>query len=468
MKQLRALVEILSPDELQAIHGASLDILARTGVRLPYEDCLGLVCKQGAVVDFERQAMRVPISVMEEFVRELRVAAAPARDPLVRGPIRGDISPQVHVVDYATGSRRPGTSGDILRGIALVEHLANIPRSNAVCVPSDVDPLVSDLHAYLLLYLHAKKPGGTYILSPRTASCIMDMAETLGRRETYLVETVSPLAFRRETLEMALLFAGRRHRLAIAPMVMAGTTAPATLAGACTLMNAEILASLFVCRALSGETPPWYVHGSHAADPHTLLCSFGSPAQSLLGIATAQLGAFYGLPAGSNTGLSDSLQPDFQCGMEKLSSAVFSCLAGTVAIGCQGIAGADQGFSFEQLVLDDEWLDAYNFVLGGFTADRESIAADLIRTVGIGGTFVAEPHTAEHLRESWWRSKLFRRVGWDVWKSGGAETCLERAHRRVEELAAGWERLPLAVPGSTADELRRIAAAGTRGILAGR
>jgi trimethylamine--corrinoid protein Co-methyltransferase len=468
MKQLRALVEVLSRDELQAIHEASLGILEKAGVRMPNEDCLGLVRKQGAVVDFERQVMRIPPFVMEEFVQRLRSAAAPAGDPLVRGPICGDISTQVYVVDYATGTRRPGTGSDILKGIALVEHLANIPRSNAVCVPSDSDPVVSDLHAYLLLYLHAKKPGGTYILSPRTASCIMDMAETLGRRETYLVETVSPLAFRRETLEMALLFAGRHHHLAIAPMVMAGTTGPVTLAGACTLMNAEILATLFICSALSGETPDWYVHGSHATDPETLLCSFGSPAQSLLGIATAQLGAFYGLPAGSNSGLSDSLRPDFQCGMEKLSSAVFSCLAGTVAIGCQGIAGADQGFSFEQLVLDDEWLDAYNFVVGGFAADRQSIAEDLIGTVGIGGTFVAEPHTAENLRTSWWRSKLFRRVGWDVWRSGGAETCLERAHRRVEELTAGWEHMPLAVSGSTAEELRRIAEEGERGILAGR
>jgi trimethylamine---corrinoid protein Co-methyltransferase len=468
MKQLRSMVEVLSQDELQAIHEASLGILERTGVRVPHEGCLEKTRRDGAVVDRDRQVMRLPAAVIEEFVRGLRAAAAPVTDPLVRGPIHGDVSTQVHVVDYATRTRRPGTSSDILKGIALVEQLSNIPRSNAVCLPSEVDPIVSDLRAHLLLHLYARKPGGTYILSPRTAPWIMDLSEAVGRRQTCLVETVSPLAFRRETLEIALAFAERRHHLAIAPMVMAGTTAPATLAGACTLMNAEILASLFVCRALSGETPRWYVHGSHAADPGTLLCSFGSPAQSLLGIATAQLGAFYGLASGSNSGLSDSLLPDFQCGMEKLSSALFSCLAGTVAIGCQGIAGADQGFSFEQLVLDDEWIDAYNFVAAGFTADRDAIAEDLIGAVGIGGAYVEEPHTAEHLRESWWRSRLFQRVGWDVWKSGDGVTCLQRAHQRVEELTAGWERMPLAVPGGTADELRRIAEEGERGILAGR
>jgi trimethylamine--corrinoid protein Co-methyltransferase len=465
MKHIRAMVEVLSQDEIRAIHEASLGILEKTGLGMPHETCLKRCRRHGAVVDFEKQIARIPGSVMEQFLGEVRAASPSARDPLERGPIHGEISTQVHVVDYASSQRRPGLSSDILKGIALVAQLANIPRSNAVCVPSDVHPLVSDLHSYLLLYLHARKPGGTYILSPRTAACIMDMAETLGRRESYLLETVSPLRFRREALDMGLLFTSRHHGLTIAPMVMGGATGPVTLAGTCALMNAEVLGSLFTCHALSGEVPGFYGHGSHAADPGTLLCSFGSPSQSLLGIATAQMGAFYGLPSGSNSGLSDSLQPDFQCGMEKLSSAIFSCLAGTVGIGCQGIAGADQGFSFEQLVLDDEWLDAYNFIVAGFEANRDTIAEELIESVGIGGTYVAESHTAENLRGSWWSSGLFQRVGWDVWKSRDAATCLQLAHRRVEELTSGWEAMQPVVAGSLADELRRIADSGTRDIL---
>lgn len=465
MSRLRSTVEVLARDEVQAIHEASLRILATTGLGIPHEACLERCRAQGAVVDADRQVARFPVEVMEQFLAAVRSAAPSAGDPMERSPLRGDISTQIHVVDYASRSRRPGTSRDILRGIALVDHLANIPRSNAVCVPADVDPRVSDLHAFRLLYRYSRKPGGTYILTPRTAACIMDMADALGRRESYLLETVSPLRYRRETLEMALAFAGRRHGLAIAPMVMGGTTGPVTLAGTCTLMNTEVLGSLFVCHALSGDLPGFYVHGSHAADPRNLLCSFGSPSQSLLGIATAQLGAFYGLPAGSNAGLSDALQPDFQCGMEKLSSAIFSGLAGTVQIGCQGIAGADQGFSFEQLVLDNEWLDAYNFVVAGFAADRDAIAEDLIAAVGIGGAFVAEAHTARHLRASWWDSDLFPRAGWDAWTSRGGETSLERAHRRVEELTSGWETMPPVLSGRQADDIERIAERGMRGIL---
>lgn len=457
MNKLRAFVEVLSREELAAIHDASLGILARTGLSMPHQECLGLCERHGARVDREAEVVRLPVRVMEEFIAAMRAAAVPPADPLVRGRLSGEISTQIHVVDYATKSRRPGLTDDILKGIALVPHLEHVPHANAVCVASDVDRRVSDIHAFRLIHLHARKPGGTYILSPRSAEAIMDMAEAVGRKEFYLFESVAPLRFRRETLEMGLRFARRRHRLGIAPMIMGGSTAPATLAGMCTLINAEVLGSLFALWALTDEVPAFYGHGSHATDPASLLCSFGSPSQALLGIATAQLAGFYGLASSSNSALSDALEPDFQCGIEKGFNALFSCLAGTVGIGCQGIAGADQGFSFEQLVIDNEWLDAWRFVVSGFTADAETIAADLIERVGIGGDFIAEEHTVKHLGHSWWKSRLFERLGWDTWQAAGASTLLERAHRRVEELTRGYREPETVLPSAQAAEVDRIA-----------
>jgi trimethylamine--corrinoid protein Co-methyltransferase len=457
VKRLRAFVEVLSRDELQAIHDASLRILERTGMSMPHDECLDRCERHGARVDREAQVMHLPVKRMEEFIATMRGAATLPVDPLERGPLAGEISTQIHVVDYGAKTRRPGSTDDILKGIALVRHLDHVPHANAVCVAADVDRRVSDIHAFRQIYTFSRKPGGTYILSPRSAETIMDMAESIGRKEFYLFESVSPLRFRRETLEMGLLFARRGHRLGIAPMIMGGSTAPATLAGMCTLINAEVLGSLFAIHALTDEVPALYVHGSHAADPKTLLCSFGSPSQALLGIATAQMAGFYGLASGSNSALSDSLQPDFQCGIEKGFNALFSCLAGTVGIGCQGIAGADQGFSFEQLVIDNEWLDAWRFVVSGFTADAETIAEELIERVGIGGDFIAEDHTVEHLGHSWWHSRLFERLSWESWTAAGATSLLDRAHRRVEELTEGYRTPEPVLPAAQAVEVARIA-----------
>lgn len=479
MKHLRSRVEILSEDEIRLIHGATVRILEKTGFSLPNAECLRRCEKAGAAVDHGKQVVRIPAARLESFLAELREArddggetdagdapAAGSASTLDRTPkLAGGISTQVFLTDYLTKTRRYGTMDDNLRGIALVDHLKNIPGCNAATVPSDVDSRISDVATYNLLLKYSAKAGGTYVINPRSAPFILDMGEAMGRKEFYLFETISPLKFRPETCEMGLLFADRGHHLGIAPMIVAGTTAPATMAGALSLVGAEVLASLFCVYALTGRKDAWYGHGSHFSDPRTMLCSFGAPVQAMYAIASAQMARFYGFLAGSNSALSDSLMPDFQCGFEKTFSAVMGALAGTVSIGCQGIAGADQGFSFEQLVLDDEWLDAYNFVVAGFEVDAERLATDLVEEVGIGGNFIAEEHTAEHTRESWWPSRVFGRDSYDAWQTLGAPDSLARAHEKVVEWTRGYEKRTPVIPGAQADELDRILAAAKRTVL---
>jgi trimethylamine--corrinoid protein Co-methyltransferase len=241
-------------------------------------------------------------------------------------------------------------------------------------------------------------------------------------------------------------------------MVMAGATGPVTLAGTVTLHNAELLASLFLVFVLTqGYRHSIYNSGPHSVDPRTMICSFGSPNQALLGICMAQLGGFYGLGRVANVGLTDALLPDFQAGFEKAASGVFGLLAGIEAFGCQGLVGADQGFSFEQLVLDNEWMEFCNYVLEGIEVTEATIAEDLIETVGVGGNFLAEEHTARYLRNSSFQSKIFNRQGWEAWRSLGAKDSLQKAHDFVEAEVGDYRSLePVCTPEQQA-ELNHIA-----------
>ena len=264
---------------------------------------------------------------------------------------------------------------------------------------------------------------------------------------------------------MGLRFADRGHYLGIAPMIMGGMSAPITLAGTVTLIVAEVLASIFAVNAITGEKGGFFGHGSHTNDPRSMLCSFGSPNQALIAVATAQMAKFYGVGSGSNTALSDSLMPDFQCGFEKTFSALFGALSGSVSIGCQGIAGADQGFSFEQLVLDNEWLDAYNYVISGFEVNEETIAQELINTIGIGGNFIAEEHTGEYLRSSWWPSDIFKRDSFDNWVSAGGKDSLARAHEKVLEYTKDYKEQKPVISQDKFDMLEKIVEEGMKKIL---
>ncbi len=454
---VKAKVEVLSQEEIFRVHEASLRILAKTGFRVPHEECLRRCESLGATVDQNTQVVRVPVPVMEDLIASIRRKNATEKQiklqkmkaeglvqdgEVKRDKLYGHISTQVFIVDYASGKRRYGLADDVMKGIKLVQGLINIPFCNAVTIPSDVHPKFTDVVSHQLIYKYSKKPGGTYILTPKSAKWIIEMSRLMGTSTGYGLETVSPLQFRKESLDMAMVFADTEMGYWIGPMTMAGATSPVTLAGTLTVENAEILASIFLVKALSGDKASYgYGSPNHVMDLRTMLCSFGAPSQALFGIAAGQMAKYYGLDASSNSGLTDALYPDFQAGFEKALNAVFSLLGGTMGIGCQGIVGADMGISLEQLVMDNEWMGAYNHVMDGFSADVETIAEDLIQELGIGGNYMAEEHTVEYMKESQWRTTLFNRNAWENETAGGGAPLLQKSSQRVEALTAGYKNM---------------------------
>ena len=126
------------------------------------------------------------------------------------------------------------------------------------------------------------------------------------------------------------------------------------------------------------------------------------------------------------------------------------------SIGCQGIVGADQGFSYEQLVIDNEWIDYYNYIVRGFDVTEDHIGYDMIEEVGIGGNFLGEEHTVEYLRESYWISNLFNRDDWVNWTAKGSKSIYDRAHEFVEEVTAGYREMEPVLEAGKCEELDRI------------
>jgi trimethylamine---corrinoid protein Co-methyltransferase len=440
MRKIQTKLEVLSAEEIQAIHRSSLRILERTGVRVPQEEWLRRLRKAGAKVEENSGIVRIPSPMIEEMIRQIQTASqtSPPQEPPAR--LEGVISTQLYLVDYRTCSRRLGLLEDVLKGIALLQHLKNFPSANAVVVPSDVPPPpLAEVVSMQMIYSYSRKPGCTYVLTPFSARHVIRMAEVISQPVWFLLDPVSPLQFRQENLEIAVIFAQAGQPLYAGSMVMAGATGPVTLAGTLTLQNAELLASLFLIFMLTGSpSKRVYNSGPHSVDPATMLCSFGSPNQALLGIGMAQLGRHYGLECVANAGLTDSLLPDFQAGLEKSATAIFGLLAGLDKIGCQGLVGADQGFSFEQLALDNEWMEYCNYILEGIEVTEEAIAVDLIEQIGIGGNFLAEEHTARHCRRNSFQSIILNRQGWEAWSDAKAKDALAKASDYMESVAGNY------------------------------
>ena len=455
MKHIRSRIEILDDRDLEQLHQATLEVLSTVGCRLPHRRVLEVMRRAGAEVDEATATVRLPPELVERAIRETATfkpgeGKEPMRPALVRGErLRLGMSTQANVVDYGATSRRQGTTEDVLKGIVICNELPHIARCMPVVTPADVPGHIGDLYGYTLCTLYSKKPYGVYVLSPETARLIVRIHDIVagaapgdaparaahGSQVNYLLEPNGSLSYDEYSLEMALIFGQAGHRIHLGPMAMAGLDAPVTLAGTLVIQNADNLIGVVLCYLLG--LPGSWSGSAHTMDMRSALCSFGSPNQVLLGLAAVQLGHWYGFDVQVNSALTDACLPDFQAGFEKGMSAIVALLSGANGIGAQGLVGADQGASLEQLIIDDEWASAVAHILElGFEVNDEALALDTIRRVGIGGNYLTEQHTVRHMRETYWPATLFNQKSWDAWMEEGGKDVYARAHERVGQILA--------------------------------
>ena len=178
-------------------------------------------------------------------------------------------------------------------------------------------------------------------------------------------------------------------------------------------------------------------------DPATGNISFGSPEQGLMAVAMTELAKLYGFPVGVNVGLTDSKFPDVQNGLERGTTLLLGALAGADIFGHMGIVGADQGASLAELIINNEMIGYFRRIMRGFHVNKETLAFEVIKQVGIGGHFFEEKHTMKHFKKELWFPDLFDRENWELWNKKEDNTILERAIKRKEKILKEHKVRPL-------------------------
>jgi trimethylamine--corrinoid protein Co-methyltransferase len=466
VRHIRSSINVLSDREIESIHRASLEVLREVGVSVANDWLLDRLQAAGAEVRGDR--VQLPEPTIQRMLAETTQGKRRTRASSVsRSKVRADSATQILMVDYPDFRRRPGTLADIVKGIVLANALPTIGSVLPIVVPSDVPLSVSEIESYRLGCLYSRKPFHVVCFGPATCPYLLEMAAVTAaatgrsRRElgfSFSFGVVSPLRFARDDLTCALRTAREGWPASCYSYVVVGATGPASMAGALVLSNAERLACLTLMWLWGqlgyrdGEVPdPCMI------DPRTMAPSFGHPNLVTLAVAEDQLRCYYGLGPGGGLALSDAKLIDFESGFERGVGAAFCLLSGG-AIGPSGIAGTDEGASLEKMVIEDAALSSLAWTLAGIDVNHDSLALDIIKQVGIGGSYLDQPHTARYLRREFWSSPLFPRESWAAWEKNGRQTLLERAHCEVERiLAVGYPPKPL-LPDSAIQQLDDIAA----------
>ena len=92
MKHIRARIEVLDEADLQRLHEATLEVLWRTGCRLPHRRILDRLEERGATVDRASATVHLPESLVTAAMAALRPVLPTVSDRWEQGVLRGQPS----------------------------------------------------------------------------------------------------------------------------------------------------------------------------------------------------------------------------------------------------------------------------------------------------------------------------------------------------------------------------------------
>ncbi len=474
--------ELLTKDQLERIHEASLEILQETGLKVRYAPARELFAAHGCSVDGER------VKFPREIVEKYRKMTPPdftfhGRDPKFDKTIPQD-SPVIvtassapDIIDPETGKERRAESADIAR----IAHLINeLPGYDMFSISTLADDAPKDQFTISRLY-----PALKYCLKPIRATttdhkdtlAMMEMAYIVaGGREAYkehpflthhYCPTVSPLTMDVLSTENVMFFAG--EGLPVYPTIVpnAGLTSPMSMAGTLVQGNAEYLATCVLMQMVKEGTPTIYATLATVADMRSGAYTSGAIECGMLHMAFAQLARFYNVPCGGYVGLTNSKLNDAQSGYETGMSGMGGILGGMDMFNIGGLIDALKTFDFAKAVIDDEVAQMLKRVKRGISFSEEDLAVDLIKEVGPGGSYIVAKHTISRMKTEAVMTKIADRDARTIWEKKGAMDIHTRAMNKVKEIMTKHpeslispevdEQLRVAFPGLVAGELAPIA-----------
>lgn len=446
---------VLSDDQLQELHWASLEVLQRTGFQIDDEEGLELFRKAGAYVDGNR--VRLPTALVERAIRTAPSSVAlwtkDGRRTVVlegRKTYYGTGSDAPNILDSYTGERRKFRKEDVVKGMILCDYLPHIDFVMSMGLISDVPWQTSDLHQFEAMLLHTWKPVVFTALSLPNCSRMVDMAVVVAgslqalQQKPFIclyAEPISPLLHDPDSVHNVLFMAERNLPLIYCPGMMAGATGPVTLAGSLVLANAEMLSSLTLTQLKREGAPFIYGGGIMFLDMRTAVLSQGAP-EFWMGLAAmAEMGHYYNLPIFGYAGLTDAPILDEQAAIESAMSIFISALSGAHLV--HDVCYLDTALvsAYEVTVLGNEIIAMVKEIMKGIEFTEETMALDVIDQVGPAGNYLGEEHTLKHFRDNWYPELLFR-GDYKAWVRDGKLTLGDRVNRKVKEILETYSPKP--------------------------
>jgi trimethylamine--corrinoid protein Co-methyltransferase len=448
------MLQVLSSDAVRTIDRTARSILATTGIQVGAPRLLEILAGAGAAVGANGRVTfpgRLIDGALENAPHQVLLHGRDDAPPLDLGGRRvylGTGGAAIRVLDLETGIAREPRLSD-LAGIArLVDHLENIHFFLRPVVARDVPQDLLDVRKFFTCLANTRKHVMGSAATPETARQVIGLAGRIAGGDEELIRRpiisfitswmVSPLTLDVAASEVLATVVEHGLPVALSCAPVAGSTAPATLAGVLAQLHAEQLSGIVFTQAIRPGAPILYGPVPAIADFHTMGYAGGAIESALLNAGCAQLAQHLEIPIYSDAGLTDAKLPDVQAGYEKGMNILMIALAGGNYIHhAAGMLESMLTVAYEQYVIDNDINGMALRALEGIRVTPESLAEEVIATVGPGGNYLTQAHTLRSIRsDEYTVPRTADRSGRQAWEAAGSVDAQERARSIAREILA--------------------------------
>ncbi len=454
-------MEIISEDQLESIHQTSLTILSDIGIKVESETALKLLTDLRADIDKDTRVVRFDPELIEELItglpQEFTIHARNPAKTVTMGKnsiVFATVCGPSFVCDLDRG-RRAGTYEDMENFVKLSGSLNVFHQDGGSGLePLDLPPETRHLEMmYAQITLTDKCWQPNWMNTGARARDCIEMAKIalqtdddgLRQRPGIVggINTNTPLLLDAGQADGMREFALAGQPVHITPFTLAGAMAPATVAGAVALQNAEALGCIALTQAAAPGSPTFYGHFTSNVDMRTGSPAFGTPEYAQSVIISGQLARRYKLPLRSSSATASAcvdLQATYESDM-----SINACVQAHVNFVMHAGGWIEGGLtcSFEKLILDAEILQLQSAFLQPVVIDEDAFGLDAIKQVGAGGHFFGTEHTLERYKDAFYEPMLSDWRNYETWRDDGSRTALDRANEIWKQILREYEKPPI-------------------------
>jgi trimethylamine--corrinoid protein Co-methyltransferase len=439
--------KFLDDDEIKKIHEASLYLLETSGVKIEDKELTNTLHDLGCEV--EKNKVKIKSDLINKIIRNTKKKIKIANyngeyiEIKPENVLCHSFGAVSNIIDIEKNQKRDAKLSDLISSIKIMNELKQLDMIGPMLYPVDVPLQLSQIKMTEQVLKYSKKPiRGPGVSSAKEAEYIVELfkaySETynLNYAGTLSISPESPLFYPQEITKVMKLIisAGIPTVMLIAPI--AGLTAPLTVAGTITQMNASMLAFAAIANIINPKTPLLYGARPSFANMKKGFSIWGLPEIGIAGAISAQIADYYGFPS-SVYGLSTtSCTFDNQAGYEKAINCVLPLLAGANVLAGFGGLASNTIASYEQLIIDNEIFAVLRKVNKGIKVNKDTLAVDVIMDVFNNNTnFLEQRHTLSHLKNG---EIFIPETGFDSlyndWELKGKNSIVSTANKIVKQI----------------------------------